>query len=146
MEDSYSIIIRNATVITMDTQRRIVHDAVVCVRGERIEFVGSRREAENTLQDTTADKVIDAQGKVVLPGLIDTHAHGGHGLTKTLGEGSLPMGLEWDEFMERIYFQGTTPEFWRTEALLSGLEKLKFGVTTGMSMLGSYARDDDVEC
>jgi len=146
LADNYSIIIRNATVITMDVQRRILHDAVVCIRNQHIDFVGTRLEAAGMLQNAVADKVIEAQGKVVMPGLIDTHAHAGHGLTKTLGEGGRPMGLEWDEFMERIYFQGSTPEFWRAEALLSGLEKLKFGVTTGMSMLGSYPRYDDEAC
>lgn len=79
-----------------------------------------------------------------MPGIIDAHAHAGHGLTKTLGTGGQGMSTDWDAFMEAIYFRGTTPDFWRAEARLSGLERLKFGVTTGMSMLGSYPRFDDL--
>ncbi|MFW6207191.1 MAG: amidohydrolase family protein [Spirochaetota bacterium] len=146
MPKEYRLLIKNATVITMDRQRRVLHDAVLLIRDNYIDFVDTVQEAAARLQNYSPDKIIDAKGKVVLPGLIDTHAHAGHGLTKTLGEGGQPMGLEWDEFMERIYFRGSTPDFWRAEALLSGLEKLKFGVTTGMSMLGSYPRYDDQEC
>jgi cytosine/adenosine deaminase-related metal-dependent hydrolase len=123
----------------MDPQRRIIHDGAVAVSADRITFVGQSTE----LGGRRAATVIDAGGNVVMPGLIDTHAHAGHGLTKTLGEGGVGIDTDWDDFMERIYFQASTPDFWRSEARLSGLEKLKFGVTTGMSMLGSYPRYDD---
>ena len=137
---AFTLCIRNATVITMDTRRRVLHDTVIGIEGSRIVFVGP---AEKLPRNIEAEKELDGSGMVVLPGLIDTHAHAGHGLTKTLGEGGAGIEGSWDVFMERIYFQGSTPEFWHAEAELSGLEKLKFGVTTGMSMLGSYPRYDD---
>lgn len=146
MVHRYSIIIKNATIITIDQKRRILHDAAIFIKNNRISHVGTTLELKDLLQKASADKVIDAAGKVVLPGLIDSHAHAGHGLTKTLGEGGTGIDDGWDAFMERIYFQGSTPEFWHAEARLSGLEKLKFGVTTGMSMLGSYPRYDSPEC
>ena len=125
----------------MDPDRRIIRDGTVAVRAGEIAYVDSASGAGAA--GFKAERVIDATGMVLLPGLIDSHAHGGHGLTKTLGEGGIGPEPEWDVLMERIYFQGSTPDFWETEALLSGLEKLKFGVTTGMSMLGSYPRYDD---
>jgi cytosine/adenosine deaminase-related metal-dependent hydrolase len=134
--------IAHGTLITMDARRRVLRDASVGIAGDTIVFVGPSAE----LEAVPADLLVDARGQVVLPGLIDTHAHAGHGLTKTLGEGGVGIGTDWDGFMERLYFQGTTPEFWRAEALLSGLERLRFGVTTGMSMLGSYPRFDDPDC
>ena len=88
---------------------------------------------------------MDGSGRLVMPGIIDSHAHAGHGLTKTLGTGGIGMSGPWDDFMETIYFRGTTVDFWNAEARLSGLERLKFGVTTGMSMLGSYPRYDDLK-
>ncbi|HET9441163.1 MAG TPA: amidohydrolase [Longimicrobiales bacterium] len=45
----------------------------VAVRGERIVFVGSNREAAALRGDGT--RVIDMAGKTVLPGLIDAHGH-----------------------------------------------------------------------
>ena len=124
----------------MDRRRRVIREGAVGLKGSVIAFVGQ----ENALkEDQRADKTIDGTGMVMLPGLIDTHAHAGHGLTKTLGEGGIGIDTSWDDIMERIYFQGTEPDFWYAEGLLSGLEKLRFGVTTGMSMLGSYPRYDD---
>jgi cytosine/adenosine deaminase-related metal-dependent hydrolase len=37
----HTILIKNATVITMDGQRRILRDAVIGIKGNRIDFVGT---------------------------------------------------------------------------------------------------------
>jgi Tol biopolymer transport system component/imidazolonepropionase-like amidohydrolase len=63
------------TVVTMrdaDRQREIIENGVVLIKDNRIEAVGTVDEItlpEGTLQ-------ISAKGKTILPGLIDTHAHG----------------------------------------------------------------------
>src|SRR6266478_8727336 len=46
-------------------------DAELVYEGTQIVFVGERF-------DGTADQVIDAGGKLVCPGFIDTHVHSGH--------------------------------------------------------------------
>src|ERR1700738_3366294 len=46
-------------------------DAELVYEGTQIVFVGERFEG-------TADQVIDAGGKLVIPGFIDTHVHSGH--------------------------------------------------------------------
>ncbi|MGC8643608.1 MAG: amidohydrolase [Isosphaeraceae bacterium] len=64
-------VIRNGRVITVDA-----HDTVaqaVAIRGDRIVAVGSDRQIEPLIGPST--KVIDAAGKTVLPGLIDSHCH-----------------------------------------------------------------------
>jgi len=78
-----------------------------------------------------------------MPGLIDGHGHAGHGLVKSLGT---DMPGEWYKACERIYAQGSTEAFWRADALLTALERLKFGVTTGVTFFGggdSIMRTDD---
>ena len=47
------------------------HDSELVYEGKQIVFVGERF-------DGTADQVIDADGKLVIPGFIDTHVHSGH--------------------------------------------------------------------
>ena len=47
------------------------HDSELVYEGKQIVFVGERF-------DGTADQVIDAGGKLVIPGFIDTHVHSGH--------------------------------------------------------------------
>jgi 5-methylthioadenosine/S-adenosylhomocysteine deaminase len=133
------ILIHDATVVTMDERRRVLHHASIGIARQRIRVI-CPADAANGF---TAEKTLDGSGRLAMPGIVDTHAHAGHGLTKTLGTGGTGMSGNWDDFMEAIYFRGTTTDFWRAEARLSGLERLKFGVTTGMSMLGSYPRYDD---
>jgi cytosine/adenosine deaminase-related metal-dependent hydrolase len=102
----------------------------VAIEGARIVAVGD----SDTLQRThPAPRVIDATKKAVMPGLIDGHAHAGHGLVKTLGGGR---GDLWYKACEQIYTVGSTEEFWRAEAALSALERLKCGTTCGVSYLG----------
>ena len=59
------ILIKNGTVI--DGSRSARFQADVLVEGERIVKIGKIDEA--------ADRVIDASGKIVAPGFIDTHSH-----------------------------------------------------------------------
>lgn len=51
----------------------IIHDGAVLINGDRIDEVGPTRRIEN-LAKARGARVIDATGKVVLPGLIDAHS------------------------------------------------------------------------
>ena len=62
----------NGTVITMDPDRRVLRGGAVGIRDGRIVAV----EADAaSLPD--ARETIDAAGKIVLPGIVDTHGHAG---------------------------------------------------------------------
>ena len=121
----------------MDADRRIIENGSVAIAGDRIVAVGHRDEVASV---GDAMRTIDASRMAVLPGLIDCHGHAGHGLVKSLGSG-VDDGTKWTEAVERIYTMGRSESFWSAEAALSGLERLKAGVTTGVSLLGG---GDDV--
>ena len=54
----------------------IVADGAMLVVGERIAKVGSRDEIEPLIETRGADcEIIDAGGRVVLPGFVDAHTH-----------------------------------------------------------------------
>ena len=125
------LLVTHGVVITLDERRRVITDGAVAMRGGRILAVGTT--AEITAQFPTPERVIDAWGKAVLPGLIDTHAHAGHGLVKSLGNGD---SAAWSEACRVIYSSASPAAFWYAEARLAGLERLKAGVTTGVSVLG----------
>ncbi len=134
------ILIINGIVVTMDPARRVIEDGAVAITGDRIVAVGSTADI---MAAHTAPKVIDASRKIVMPGFIDVHAHAGHGFIKTLGAGD---GDAWYKACGYTYTQGSTPAFWRAEAQLAALERLRFGVTTGVSLLGggdTILRTDD---
>ena len=61
----------------------ILEDGAVAVTGNRISAVGATKEV---LQDWSAHRVIDASGKVVMPGLIDAHIHTGDGLVRGVSQ------------------------------------------------------------
>ena len=124
------ILVAGGCVITMDPGRRVIENGAVAIGGDRILEVGSRGEVEAR---HPASRVIEASGKVVLPGLIDGHGHAGHGLVKTLGVGRTGV---WAETADRIYAEATDEEYWYADALLTSLERLKFGVTAGVTFLG----------
>lgn len=75
------VLIKNGCVITVDSQRRVIEDGAVAVKGERIVAVG---DTSALASQFCADRVIDARRKAVLPGLIDAHAHAGHADRKSV--------------------------------------------------------------
>jgi 5-methylthioadenosine/S-adenosylhomocysteine deaminase len=133
------LLITGGTVITMDSDRRVIEDGAVAIVGNRIAAVGTTAELQARFRPR---EVIDARRKIVMPGLIDGHGHAGHGLLKTLGT---DIG-RWNAAAERMYARGSTPDFWKADALLAGLERLKFGVTTSVTLFGGgndvYRTDD----
>lgn len=67
------IIIKNGVVVTLNDQLDLLEDGMVVIEGDRIVAVGDTKELEKNYQ--TADKVIDARRKCVMPGLVDLHYH-----------------------------------------------------------------------
>jgi len=61
-----TLAIRNATLVTMNSEREIVHGDLL-IRGHRIVAVGRF--------DDSADEEIDASGLVAMPGFVQTHVH-----------------------------------------------------------------------
>src|SRR5688572_27945478 len=65
------LILHNGKVVTVDKAFSI-HQALA-VQGERILRVGTNEEVLKT--KGTRTELVDLQGKIVLPGLIDSHVH-----------------------------------------------------------------------
>ncbi|WP_416356193.1 amidohydrolase family protein [Aureimonas phyllosphaerae] len=134
------LVVSRAYVITMDGTRRVIPDGAVAIAAGRIVAVGSRAEIEATHPGAPS---LDAAGKVMMPSLIDVHAHAGHGLIKTMG---MEDGDHWERICGEVYTQASPPEFWYAEARLAAMERLRFGVTCGVSLLGggdTIMRTDD---
>lgn len=133
-------ILTGGVVVTMDPARRVIADGAVAVRDGRIIAVDTAEALRDTVD---AAQVIDASGHIIIPGLVDVHAHAGHALVKSIG---MHGGDRWEDICGEVYTQASPPDFWYAEARLAALERLRFGVTTGVSLLGggdTIMRTDD---
>lgn len=133
-----STVFRNGTVITIDPERRIIQNGAVRVSGSLIEAVG----ADDQLPPRPGDQVVDCRGKLLIPGLIDAHGHAGHCLIRSIAS---DVGPQWMKIATSLYYHFTTRAFWQADGLISGLERLRAGVTTGVSIISSMPRSDDPE-
>ena len=81
-------LIRNAMIVTGDG-RTPPFPGDALIDGDRIAALG----AVSPTEASTADRVIDAAGRALAPGFVDTHNHGALGGT-ALGESGLPIACE----------------------------------------------------
>jgi cytosine/adenosine deaminase-related metal-dependent hydrolase len=75
------LVLNGGTAITVDSERRVIRDAGVAVKGEEIVFVGKATEASERYQ---AYQTLDSNDKVIIPGMINAHIHYHHHLSKGL--------------------------------------------------------------
>ncbi|MGB3368137.1 MAG: amidohydrolase, partial [Acidaminobacteraceae bacterium] len=68
-----NILIKNAIVVTVDSNMNIIENACVAVEGSTIKFIG---ETDSSFcKSFKADKTIDANGRIVMPGIVNSHVH-----------------------------------------------------------------------
>jgi 5-methylthioadenosine/S-adenosylhomocysteine deaminase len=67
------IVITGGTLLTMASPGEIVEKAVIGIRNGKIDFIEKGKNLADHCQE--ASEVIDASGCIVMPGLVNTHAH-----------------------------------------------------------------------
>ena len=118
------VYIKNAYIITMDSSRRVFDGGGILIEKDRIKAVG-KIDPELVSPDA---EILDAEGKIVMPGLINTHAH----LSQQLGRG---MGddvnlLTWLHERTFPYESNMTEEDSYRSSMACIAEQIKCGVTT----------------
>jgi cytosine/adenosine deaminase-related metal-dependent hydrolase len=86
MAQSHSTLFIHATIITVNSSREVIHDGYLLVENTRIAAIGKCPVPP----DLTASKTIDCTRKIIIPGLINTHAHLVQSLLRGLAE-DLPL-------------------------------------------------------
>lgn len=126
-------------VVTMNARFECIEDGAVLIKGKLIEAVGKTSDLLALVGEEEVER-IDCSGKMILPGLIDAHTHAGHCLNRSLG---LDSRTRWMDYLTKIYHHSTTPDYWYAEGRLAALERLKAGITCGVSVISNAARCDD---
>ena len=118
-----STLIRNGTLITLNPAREVLQGDIYIQNGLIVELPSTRQ---------TADQIIDAHGKLVLPGFVQIHVH----LNQTLFRGMADDMDVVDWLRLRIWplEQAHTPESVYASARLSIADLIRGGTTTAMTM------------
>src|SRR5688572_33263959 len=69
--EAATLVLRNGRIVTVDSARSEAQ--AIAVRGSTILAVGSNSEINQHVGDST--EVIDLQGRLVVPGFIESHGH-----------------------------------------------------------------------
>ena len=139
-----TLLIKNAQVVaTMDDAQKEWADANIFIRDNLIESVGPADAMPNS-----ADRVIDARGHVVTPGLINTHHHMVQSLTKAV---PVSQNAELFAWLKGLYpiWAGLTPDMVRVSTQVAMAELLLSGCTTSSDHLYIYPNgvrlDDSID-
>lgn len=125
------------TIVTVDAGRHVIEDGAVAVLGDRIVDIGHAQDLEPRHPDK---KVVDCRGKLIIPGIIDAHGHAGHALIRSIAADTYSL---WMRIVTPTYYHYATRDYWYADGLIGGLERLRAGVTTGVSIISSMPRSDD---
>ena len=124
------LIVRGGTVVTMNQKREIIENGAVAVNNGEIVAVGKSSEIVGKF---AAKQTVDANGKFVVPGLINTHTH----LPMTLFRG-LGSDLDLNDWLTKYIFpaeaRNVNEEFVRVGTQLALAESIRGGVTTVCDM------------
>jgi 5-methylthioadenosine/S-adenosylhomocysteine deaminase len=129
-KDKVDLLVTNGTVITMDAQRRVIENGAVAARGDSIIAVGASAELAAQYD---AVKIVNAHGAIIMPGLINGHAHAAMSLFRGVAD-----DLSLDDWLKKYIFpaeaRNVTEDFvvWGTR--LGILEMLRGGITTYADM------------
>ncbi|MGB5932529.1 MAG: 8-oxoguanine deaminase [Anaerolineae bacterium] len=125
-----SLLVREAELlVTMDEKRWEIRGGSILIEGNRIVAVGPTSEVPQE-----ADRVIDARGKMILPGLVNTHHHLYQTLTRCLPATQNAPLFDWLKSLYPIW-ANLTAEGVYVSALIGLAELLLSGCTTSLDHL-----------
>ena len=111
------MILKNGRVITQDKDRPYIEDGAVVIEGNKIIAVDT---TENILAKYKEEDIIDVDGKVIMPGFINTHHH----IYSAFARGMVSSGKPNENFLEIL-----ENLWWKIDKKLS-LEDLKYSAYT----------------
>ena len=127
---SVDLIISGGTIVTMDSEKRVITNGAVAVEKDSIVAVDTAGEIARRY---VSKQTIDAAGKVVIPGLINTHTH----VPMTLFRG-IADDLDLQEWLTKYIFpaeaKNVSEDFVRVGTKLGLAEMIRGGTTTFCDM------------
>lgn len=132
------LLLKNATIVTVNPEREIVYGGAMVVDKGRIVAVGETDEI--LAQYPNCDQVEDCQDKLIFPGFINTHNHLFQTLLKGLGDDMVLS--DWLKTMTFPAAQFLTPEDCYYGAMLGTMEGIRSGMTTQLDYMYPHAHEN----
>jgi 5-methylthioadenosine/S-adenosylhomocysteine deaminase len=121
---SCDLVIEHGLVVTMDAKGTVIQDGAVVVKNGKITEVGS---TEQVASGHRARKVIDAGQGIIIPGLVNAHAHAASSFMRSVGD---EMSFnEWHSRCVLPIWHAMTEEEVYQATLLGAAEMLLTGTT-----------------
>ncbi|MEM4188304.1 MAG: amidohydrolase family protein [Candidatus Hadarchaeum sp.] len=120
------LLIKNGLIVTMDKDRRIIADGSIAIDEGRIVSVKKGSTAKSK-----PEEVIDARGKIIMPGLICSHTHL-YGMLLRAAPLKIEPPTDFSQILQRVWWpmdEAMTKEDAYASALISCLEFIKTGTT-----------------
>jgi 5-methylthioadenosine/S-adenosylhomocysteine deaminase len=125
-----SLIVTNATIVTVDAAGRVLTPGALAIDGTDIVAVDTPEAVAAAFE---AKETIDAAGHIALPGLVNTHTHAPMVLYRGLADDLALM-----EWLQKYIFPAeaktVSPAFVRTGTRLAALEMIQSGTTAFADM------------
>ena len=125
--DNVDLLIKNGTILTMDEDKNVHENGLVAIRGNKIVAVSDGSD----LKEFEAKKVIDAEGGIIMPGMINTHTHVSMSVFRSLAD-DVPDRLR--RYIFPLENKMVSKEMSYIGALHGSIEMAKSGVTTMVDM------------
>jgi len=122
----YDIVVHNGTVLTINADFDVLDTGVVCIADGSLKRI-EEKAADGPLPE--ARHVINAQGGIIMPGLVNTHTHAAMSLFRGLAD-DLPLTNWLNDHIFKAEARWLNPESVYAGTLLSCAEMLLSGTTT----------------
>lgn len=120
------LLLERGTILTLDSENRVLENHDVLVEGDTIAAVD--RDLSKKRDPKSFDKVISAEEKIIMPGLVNAHFHSYDAFMKGSFE-ALPLEI-WGLYMDLSRQRPFTENELRIRTLLVVSEMLHNGITT----------------
>lgn len=130
-------LLTNAIVLTMDDDFHQFNPGAVAVEGDHIIAVGADNEIR---REFSAKEVIDCQGKILMPGLVNAHTHVPMTLLRGLAD-DLRLDVWLMGYMMPVEREFVSPEFVRLGTQIACAEMIRGGITSFADM---YYFEEDI--
>ncbi|MGF1689195.1 amidohydrolase [Photobacterium japonica] len=132
--ENVDLLIKNATVLTMNADKTVYENGLVAVKENKIFAVTDGTD----IKEYQAETIIDADGDIVMPGLINTHTHVSMTVFRSMAD-DVPDRLH--RYIFPLESKLVSRDMVRIGAQLGNVEMVKGGVTTYADM---YYFEDEV--